>query len=120
MFAIVKIGAHQYRVSPGDSIRVDHIEGKVGDITYLPALLVVEGGNVRVGKEVRAVKIPAIIKSHGKGEKIDTYRFKAKSRYRKHRGFRTFATTLEIKQWEESELPQKPLAKRRISVKRKK
>lgn len=98
MFAIVKIGSTQYKVSQKDVIVVDFLEGKEGDtVTFDQVLLVNDGKKTLVGKPfVKTYVITAKIVAHEKGKKIDVRRFKAKSRYRRNIGFRARLTKLEI------------------------
>lgn len=96
MFAVVKIGGSQYRVTVGDNVVVSHLAGNVGDTITVPALLVADGGSVKLTAE--AAKIPVMIKivAHGQGEKIHIRRFRAKSRHRRHIGFRAALTTVSV------------------------
>lgn len=98
MFAVVAIGGRQYKVTVGDVIEVDRLEAKADDtITLDRVLLVSDGQKVSVGKPtVKAVAVKAKIVAQGKGEKIEVRRFKAKVRYRRHKGFRPSVTKLEI------------------------
>lgn len=96
MFAVIKIGGNQYKVTPGDQIVVDRVSGNVGDAVSVETLLVAEGESVKIGKEAAAVPVIAHIVDHGKGEKIHIRRFRAKSNYRRHIGFRAYLTTLTI------------------------
>lgn len=98
MFAIVRIQGKQYNVSPGDTIVVDRMEGAVGEtVEYADVLLLSDEKKTTVGTPLVAKKsVKAKILSHGKGEKLDVFRFRAKSRHRRHVGFRPSQTTLEI------------------------
>ena len=97
-YAVVKIGGSQYKVKVGDEFEVLRLPQKEGEEIELPeVLLVVDDGQVKVGQpKVEGVKIKAKILSHFKGEKIRVSRFKAKSRYRKTKGFRPFYTRIKI------------------------
>lgn len=98
MFAIIRVGNKQYKVTPKDVITVDLMEGEVGDTVELTdVLLVGDGKKVTVGKpQVKSMKVVAKILAHEKGEKIHVRRFKSKVRYRRHTGFRADLTRLEI------------------------
>lgn len=98
MFAIVKIGNTQYKVSEKDVILVDKIDGAEGDeLTLSDVLLVNDGKSVKVGKPiVKGFTVKAKIVSQEQGEKIHVRRFKSKVRYRRHTGFRAQLTKLEI------------------------
>ena len=94
-YAVIRIQGKQYKVSEGQEILVD----KMNDLKVVPeVLLYVNDEEVIVGKPVLAdikVKIKVITELE-KGEKLDIYRFKSKSRYRKHTGFRPQYTRLLI------------------------
>lgn len=98
-YAVIKAAGKQYRVQEGDEIVIDKIEGKKGKkITFNKVLLLVNGKKVRIGTpQVAKAKVTAEILSQGKGEKIRVATYKAKSRYRRVKGFRPFLTRLKIK-----------------------
>jgi large subunit ribosomal protein L21 len=98
MLAIVTISGKQYKVSKGDIISVDHIEGNVGDTIALDhVLLTQEKDSIKVGEPtVKGASVKVKILAQEKGEKIDVRRYKSKVRYRKHIGFRAHLTKLEI------------------------
>lgn len=95
-YAVVRIGGKQYKVKEGQEILVD----KLGDLKNIEpeVLLVADSGKVQVGKPVlKDVKVKVkVVTELEKGEKIDVYKFKAKSRYRKHTGFRAQYTRLLV------------------------
>lgn len=95
-YAIVRIGGKQYRVSEGQEILVDKISDPKK--VEVAVLLVADGEKVSVGKPLvksALVKIK-VISEVEKGKKVEVYKFKAKSRYRKHIGFRPQYTKLLI------------------------
>jgi large subunit ribosomal protein L21 len=98
MLAIVTISGKQYKVSTGDRIEVDKIEGKVGDaVQFDHVLLTNDKGATKIGTPlVGGVKVKAKIVAQGKGEKIEVRRYKSKVRYRRHIGFRPSITQIEI------------------------
>lgn len=97
-YAVVKIGGGQYKVQEGDEIEVDRLPQKEAEAIVFPeVLLVVDNGEVKIGQPtVEGIKIQAKVLSHFKGEKIRVARFRAKSRYRKVRGFRASLTKIKI------------------------
>ena len=87
-YAVIRIGGKQYKAQEGKEILVD----KLADPKKLEpeVLLFVDGEKTKVGKPVVkdvTVKIKVVTEME-KGEKLEIYKFKAKSRYRKHIGFR--------------------------------
>ena len=86
-YAVIRLQGRQYKVSEGQELLVD----KMNDLKLTPeVLLVVDGEKTNIGKPViKDAKVTLkILKEVEKGEKIEVYHFKAKSRYKKHTGFR--------------------------------
>jgi len=87
-YAVIRVGGRQYKVEEGQEILIDKLQDpKKVDVEVL---LLAGGDKVSVGKPVlknAEVKLKVLADTE-KGEKIDVYHFKAKSRYKKHTGFR--------------------------------
>lgn len=98
MFAIVKIGPTQYKVSVGESIEAANMPGEVGDVVKIPEVLLIDdNGKTTVGTPtVKGASVTATIEAQHKGEKIHVRRFKSKVRERRHIGFRAQLTRLHI------------------------
>lgn len=98
MFAVLKTGGKEYRVSQGDVIRVEKMEGKVGDrIVLKDVLMVSEGDQVRLGEPTLSnASITAEIMGEAKGKKILTYKMKRRKNYRRMKGHRQTYTFLKI------------------------
>lgn len=96
--AVIEIGGNQYLVAEGDELLVDRLdieEGKNFKIDNV--LLTADEGKVEIGTPlVESVDVVGKILSHEKGEKIRVSRFRAKSRYRKTKGFRAALTRIKI------------------------
>jgi len=93
-YTVLRIKGKQYKVEDGQEVLVDLFEGK----PEAEVLLMVDGDNVKVGKPVVAGAKVAIkvVKEMEKGEKINIFKYKAKSRYRKRMGFTPKYTRLLI------------------------
>lgn len=95
-FAVIRITGKQYRVTEGEEILVD----KINDLTKVEpeVLLFVDGDKVEVGTPVlsKAKVQVKVLKEVEKGEKIEIFKYKAKSRERRHVGFRAQHTRLLI------------------------
>lgn len=94
-FAVIRIAGKQYRVTEGEEILVD----KLNDLKVVPeVLLFVDGETVEVGTPVlkkAVVKVKVLVEVE-KGEKIEIFKYKAKSRERRHVGFRAQYTRLLV------------------------
>lgn len=97
MFAIVKAGGKQYRVAEGDVLKVEKLEVEAGTELEWPVLLL-SGDSVKVGAPlVAGATVVAEVIGHGRGEKLDIYKYKAKTNYRRHIGHRQSYTEVRIK-----------------------
>ena len=98
MFAVVRIGNKQFKVSPKDIILVNRLDGKEGDVVeFTDVLLFSDDKKVTVGKPVVSrAKVTAKVLAQEKGEKIMVRRFKAKVNFRRSNGSRAQLTRLEI------------------------
>ena len=98
MYAIIKTGGKQYQVSSGDQLRVEKLEGDVGDTVELDSvLLVADGDQVTVGTPlVENAKVTATIAEQGKAKKIKVFKRKRRKGYRLMRGHRQSYTALKI------------------------
>lgn len=96
MFAVVESGGKQYRVSEGDVVRLEKLAAEPGDKVELPVLLV-GGEEVKVGTpHVDGASVVAEVIAHGRGPKLEVYKFKAKTNYRRHRGHRQPYTDVRV------------------------
>lgn len=98
MYAIVKTGGKQYQVSSGDQLRVEKLEGQVGDTIELSdVLLVADGEEVMIGTPViEKATVVATIAEQGKDKKIKVFKRKRRKGYRLMRGHRQPYTALKI------------------------
>jgi len=97
-YAVIKTGGKQYKVAEGDELEVDKIEGKKGQtVDFKEVLLLVDGKKVKVGQPlVEGAKVKAKILTQLKGKKIRVATYKAKSRYRRVKGFRPRLTKIKV------------------------
>ena len=104
MYAVIKTGGKQYKVSEGEILEIDKIEGKADQkIDFSDVLLVADGDKVEIGQPmVPEAKVTAKIIDQVQGEKIRVARFKSKVRYRKVKGFRAQLTKVQIEKIETS------------------
>ena len=96
-YAVIKNGGHQYKVEEGQVIEVEKLESDGTSYVFDEVLLVVDGDKVELGMPtVSGMKVYADVVSEVKGEKIEVFKYKSKSRYRKHTGHRQKYTQIKI------------------------
>lgn len=97
-YAVVKTGGKQYRVRPGDLVRVEHLPHAVGaQVRLEDVLMVCRDGEVRLGTpNVSGVRVLAEVVTHGKGAKVVVFKYKSKTRYRRKNGHRQAFTDLKV------------------------
>lgn len=102
MYAIVKTGGKQYRVSEGDKIVVEKLEGEPDASIELTDVLMVSGdGELKVGAPtVVGAKVVATVVEQGKGKKINGFTYKPKKNIHRRYGHRQKLTTLQIERIE--------------------
>lgn len=98
MYAVVKTGGKQVRMSPGDSVRIEKLPGDVGEeISFDQVLLVSDDGNARVGTPVvEGASVRGIIASQGRGKKITVFKMKRRKGYRRKAGHRQEYTEVKV------------------------
>lgn len=98
MYAVIKTGGKQYRVSPGDTLRVESLKADEGAyVTLDQVLMIVNGDDVTVGSPlVTDAKVMATVVSHGRAAKVRIVKFKRRKHYRRQMGHRQNFTELEI------------------------
>jgi large subunit ribosomal protein L21 len=98
MFAVIRTGGKQARVSPGDSIRIEKLEGAVGDTIELSEVLLVgEDGGPRVGTPlVEGAKVVGTITAQDRADKITVFKMKRRKGYRRKQGHRQSYTELRV------------------------
>lgn len=97
-YAVIQLQGKQYRVEPGQTLTVDLLPGKPGDVlTITDVLLLKDGEKVTVGTPlVAGAKVNLKIIASGKDKKLRVFKYKAKSKYRKTIGHRQAITNLEV------------------------
>ena len=98
MYAVVKTGGKQYRVSAGEKLRIEQIAADVGqEIVLDQVLLVADGDVLKMGAPlVSGAKVKAKVLKHGRGEKIRIFKLNRRKHYRKSQGHRQNYTEIEI------------------------
>jgi large subunit ribosomal protein L21 len=98
MYAVIKTGGKQYRVQPGDVIRVEKLETPAGQsVDLTEVLMVCDGDNVRIGSPMLpGSAVTATVRAHGRGDKVHIFKMRRRKHYRKSQGHRQDYTEIEI------------------------
>ncbi len=98
MYAVVKTGGKQYRVSPGDTLRVELLNAEEGDEVTLDQVLMMNGGDsVTIGTPlVENASVSAKVLQHGRAKKVEIIKFRRRKHHQKRTGHRQHFTEIEI------------------------
>ena len=102
MYAIIKTGGKQYKVSEGDEIIVEKLSVEEGEtVTFEEVLAIVDGEDIKIGQpKVDGAKVTASVVKNGKGPKIRIFKYKHKTNYRRRMGHRQPFTKVKIEKIE--------------------
>jgi len=98
MYAVVKTGGKQYRVTQDEYLKVEKLEGDVGDTIELnDVLMIADGDKLKIGTPtIDGAKVTATIKSHGRGKKVEIMKFRRRKHHQKRTGHRQSYTEITI------------------------
>jgi len=98
MYAVIETGGKQYRVSPGEEVKLEKLPGDIGDpVSFDKVLLTSDGENVQIGKPyVDNAKVTGRLTVHGKERKIIVFKYKKRKGFRKKTGHRQQFTQVKI------------------------
>jgi len=98
MYAVIRSGGKQYRVSQGGSVRVEKIAGEVGsEITLDDVLMVANEGDIKIGTpKVDGAQVTGTIVAQGRGPKIRVFKMKRRKGYRRTQGHRQDYTEIRV------------------------
>ncbi len=98
MYAVVKTGGKQYKVAPGEKLKVEQIPADVGAAVVLDQVLMIgEGESVRLGQPIVAgATVKATVVAHGRHAKVKIFKMRRRKHYQKHQGHRQNYTELKI------------------------
>ena len=102
MYAVIRTGGKQYRVASGQVIKIERLDGEVGDTVAFEQVLMVGGeqaaGEPRIGSPlVEGARVTAEVLEQGKAPKIIVFKKKRRKNYRRRRGHRQLQTVLRIR-----------------------
>ncbi|WP_394169104.1 50S ribosomal protein L21 [Saccharospirillum alexandrii] len=98
MYAVIVSGGKQYRVSEGETLKLEKIEAETGaNIDFDKILLVVNGEKVNIGAPVvKGAKVTAEVVAHGRHKKVKILKFKRRKHHMKQMGHRQWFTEVKI------------------------
>ncbi|MCW5591076.1 MAG: 50S ribosomal protein L21 [Burkholderiales bacterium] len=98
MYAVIKAGGKQYRVAPGENIKIEQVQADVGATIVLDqVLMVADGEAVKVGTPTLAgAKVSATVVAHGRGPKVRIFKMRRRKHYMKTQGHRQNYTEIRV------------------------
>src|SRR5579863_7611693 len=123
MYAVIRAGGKQYRVAPGDVIRVEKLAtGTDGQVNF-PEVLAVSGGEGKIGKPESEARVVGEVVEEGRSPKILVFHYKRKKQYKKLRGHRQSYTAVRISEiafdgqsFKAPELPKKEAKPKKVKA----
>lgn len=98
MYAVIKSGGKQYRVVAGDTVKIESVQGDVGQqLKLTDVLTIADGDNLRFGAPfVSGAAVMATVLGHGRHDKITIFKMRRRKHFQKHGGHRQNYTELRI------------------------
>ena len=96
MYAVIRAGGKQYRVAPGDVIRVEKVATGTDGKVEFPEILAVSGGQGQIGKPESGARVVGQLVEEGRGAKILVFHYKRKKQYKKLQGHRQSFVEVKI------------------------
>jgi large subunit ribosomal protein L21 len=98
MYAVIKTGGKQYRVAPGEKLKIEQIPADVGSQVVLDqVLMVADGDAVTLGQPlVGGAKVSVTVLAHGRHDKVRIFKMRRRKHYQKHQGHRQNYTEIKI------------------------
>ena len=97
MYAVIETGGKQYRVTPGQTVDVETLEGEIGtEIEFSRVLAIVDGEQVKAGQAISGAVVKGTISGHDRGDKTLVFKFKRKKQYKRTIGHRQNFTRVTV------------------------
>ena len=98
MYAVIKTGGKQYKVAPGEKLKVEQIPADVGaEVILDQVLMVADGDAVKVGNPlVSGAKVSATVIAHGRGTKVKIFKMRRRKNYHRTQGHRQNYTEIRV------------------------
>jgi large subunit ribosomal protein L21 len=100
MYAVIKTGGKQYRVSSGEKVKVEQLAAEVGSqITIDQVLMVADGDKITIGTPlVKGAKVQATVVDQGRADKIHVFKMRRRKQSKKQQGHRQNYTEIQVDQ----------------------
>ncbi len=98
MYAVIKTGGKQYRVEPGNVLKVESLDAEVGaTVNFEEVLMIADGDDVTIGNPtVASAKVVAEVIAHGRAKKVEIVKFRRRKHHQKRTGHRQNFTQIQI------------------------
>ena len=98
MYAVIEAGGKQFRVAPGDTIKIDTVAGEVGSPVEFGRIIALmrDSNELVTGPDLGPVRVTGTIASHGRAAKVLVFKFKRKKQYKRTIGHRQNYTEVRI------------------------
>ena len=97
MYAVIRAGGKQHKVAKGDVIEIERVKEGSDKLEFTPLLVVDDKGKTRAGKsDLAKARVTAKVVGDAKGPKVEVYKYRSKTGYRRHNGHRQKYTTIQI------------------------
>ena len=97
-YAVIRTGGKQYRVAPGDVLRIERLTAEQGtDVEFTEVLMTAQDGTVHIGQPlVSGARVTARVMRQGKAKKVLVFKKKRRKNYRRHHGHRQHFTDVRV------------------------
>ena len=97
MYAVIRSGGKQYRVQPGETVKVETLPGEVGsEVTFDVLAVATDDKKLVSGKDAAAAKVSGKIVSQGRHRKVTVLKYKTGGQYKIQRGHRQNYTAVQV------------------------
>lgn len=97
MYAVIRAGGKQHKVAKGDVIEIERVKNSNDSVEFVPLLIVDDKGKARSSKsELAKARVTATVLDEAKGPKVDVFKYRNKSGYRRHTGHRQKYSRIQI------------------------
>ena len=96
MYAVIRTGGKQYRVTPGDVLEIEHLSVKGADVRFTPLLVSTDDGRTLHGRDAGEFPVSAKLLGDAKGDKITVFKYRNKTGYAAKTGHRQLYSLIEI------------------------